>query len=396
MYQRLFIGVYLLLSGIINAQELLVTNINDSGAGSLRQAVLDVEIAGTVIRFDNSLAGETITLLSPIEVETVISIQGRLEGARVAISGGSTTNIFIVDDGVFLDIVNLDFINGNAESGGAISVDGTGSEVAIMFSQFLNNTATSGAAINNSGGRVSVFSSVFSGNTADGVFSVGGAINNTGGGALLIRNSTFSGNNSLSGDGGAIANLSGDLEIANSTIVGNFAESFAGGISNNAVSSISNIRNTIVAGNNTESGNGLDIGNLADISAISSGGGNFIGAVQESTTGGTVGIFIQTNDQTGIVGMRLNPMLGELADNGGLTLSHHPLNGSLVIDAGVNINLPQEDQRFSGFQRLINGAVDTGSIEVQFIDEQFFLDGFEGLSEACCHLSELRGVIRMQ
>jgi hypothetical protein len=41
-----------------------------------------------------------------------------------------------------------------------------------------------------------------------------------------------------------------------------------------------------------------------------------------------------------------DPQLGLLADNGGPTDTHALLPGSPAIDAGINANCPDEDQRF--------------------------------------------------
>ena len=45
----------------------IVTSVNDSGAGSLRQAISNA-ISGTTIYFDPSLAGQTITLASQLDI----------------------------------------------------------------------------------------------------------------------------------------------------------------------------------------------------------------------------------------------------------------------------------------------------------------------------------------
>ena len=47
------------------AGETVVTNANDSGAGSLRQAIADTAAGGTII-FNNSLSGGTIRLASQL------------------------------------------------------------------------------------------------------------------------------------------------------------------------------------------------------------------------------------------------------------------------------------------------------------------------------------------
>jgi hypothetical protein len=62
-----------------------------------------------------------------------------------------------------------------------------------------------------------------------------------------------------------------------------------------------------------------------------------------------------------------DPVLGPLQDNGGPTFTHALLPGSPAIDAGdPNFTPPPlYDQRGPGFDRVVNGRIDTGSFEVQ-------------------------------
>ncbi len=372
-HYRLQILIVFLIAQTINAETLIVSNNNDAGAGSLRQAVLDAS-AGDEIVFNNSLAGQTIQLGSSINIGFDLNIQG-LGADQLTLSGGNSTRMFTIQAAAEVSISGLEFVDGNAAAGGAISNSGAGTVLTITDSQFLNNFAgSSGGAIDNNGATLNIFNSTLSGNTTP---SLGGAINNAGSGFLMIRNSTLSGNQSTGFDGGAITNLGGTLDIANSTVVNNFAFNFAGGIGNNSPSNISNIRNTIVAGNTTGTGNGLEFGNLAGTGAIVSGGGNLIGVAQGAGQGNTLGVFNQAGDQFGTVANPLDPMLGGSDMNGGTTLTHLPQIGSPAIDQGVNLDLPANDQR--GLARVSNAVVDAGSVEIQAgLAEEFFINGFEG------------------
>ena len=62
-----------------------------------------------------------------------------------------------------------------------------------------------------------------------------------------------------------------------------------------------------------------------------------------------------------------DPLVGPLRDNGGPTLTHKLLSGSPAIDAGDPSFTPPPfyDQRGPGFDRVVNGRIDTGSFEVQ-------------------------------
>lgn len=353
------------------AETLTVTNNNDTGAGSLRQAVSDA-VDGDEIVFDAALFDTTITFGSAISITQDIQITG-IVGNVITLDGNDATRHFTIS-GATVEISNLTLTNGNAAPGGSMSL--TGSNVTITNSMLINNNSGSnGGAIDNGTTTLTLINSTLSNNTTG---NFGGAINNPGGSLLTIRNSILS-NNTTGNDGGAITNLGGTLDISNSTVINNTAQNCGGGIGN--IGTIINVQNTIVSGNNGMGLGGLppadDFCNLGAPTAVTSAGGNLIGQV--SATDGTVGVFNQENDQTGTPANLLDPLLGPLADNGGPTLTHLPLDSSPAIDAGLNTaTLPATDQR--GLPRLMNGNVDIGSVETQGDgpDEVFFANGFEG------------------
>ena len=219
------LSIYSLPAG---AATFTVTNLDDSGPGSLRQAILDANAAAgdDTIAFQSGLSG-TILLASQIEPGNQnLTING--PGASVlAISGNNVTRIF-AGNSMAITINNLTLKNGRSSTGGAIYSGGT---MTINQCVLSNNVSTgTGGAIDNLG-TMTITNSILSGNSA--VYQ-GGAINNRE--TLTVSNSTLSGNsatataaNTSAGWGGGIYSYPGSmLTIANSTLSGNSATNSSG------------------------------------------------------------------------------------------------------------------------------------------------------------------------
>src|SRR5580704_6729782 len=332
----------------------LVTNTNDSGTGSLRQAVANTQ-SGDAVNFDPSLDGQTITLTSgtiyindsicitgpgPSELtvsgnqnQTIFSIPG---GVSATISGLSLTagkalmNGGAIDSRGVLSVLNCDIYGNTAPvAGGGICNDALeGATLTVTDSTISDNIAMNdGGGIANFGNTVTVSDSTISGNSApggagamandtagglgtitliDSVISnktgVVGGITNQNGCALILKNSTVAGNQSTDTSfGGGVENGPlGSATITNCTISGNSTLGSGGGIDNSAsTTGVVNLLNTIVAGNSSQSS-----GNDCD-GKINSLGNNLI----QNTTGASG---LLETDQQGV-----NPMLGPLANNGG-------------------------------------------------------------------------------
>ena len=103
-----------------------ITNTNDSGAGSLRQALVDAH-DGDTIDFDSSLNGQTITLTSgQLIVDKSVTITG--PGAdQLSVNGNATSRVLYIAPGKTVIIADLTITNGHAsenfsdDSGGASS-----------------------------------------------------------------------------------------------------------------------------------------------------------------------------------------------------------------------------------------------------------------------------------
>ena len=76
---KMVLGLGMVLGFSANAQ-IMVTNTNDSGAGSLRQAVIDAE-AGSTITFDADIDGNTIMLENEILFPKALDMESRFNMA---------------------------------------------------------------------------------------------------------------------------------------------------------------------------------------------------------------------------------------------------------------------------------------------------------------------------
>ena len=323
----------------------IVTTTADSGAGSLRQALLDVCDAGT-ITFSNSTANSavnfydgtahTITLTSgELAIASNVTITG--PGANVlTISGGNASRVFNISGGVTATLDRLTIANGKVTGS-----DNRGGGILNAGTLTLANSTVSGSSVITSGnlsanrgggiynnGTLTVLNSTLSTNVVGDDTNFGGGINNEGG-TVVVVNSTISGNSASNGNnqGGGIYCFSGTINITNCTISGNSANSGAGttggGILN--FSGTVDARNTIIAGNTA--GQGPDVRG-----SFASQGHNLIGKSDGST-----GFINGTNsDQVGTSALPIDPKLGGLSNNGGPTQTLLPALGSPVINAAAD------------------------------------------------------------
>jgi hypothetical protein len=350
---------------------LVVTNNNNSGEGSLRQAILDANsLAGPdTIVFAPNVRGSIVLESWLPSINESVSILG--PGARLlAIDGNQQQRLLWSDSQHFvtINVKDLTFQNGystfsgvgisgyqdtliissciisnNVSTGTAAGIGNTEGKTAIYNSTIDNNRATGGAGgLSSQGGKLWMFGCTISNNSVDtDPVSGGGGI--AAGGEIELINCTVSGNHhSLRGGGIYIYGLTSTLKLKYVTITGN-SSGDGGGISTTEISSLS-ASHTIIAGNSAES-------NSPDLAAtLYSEGYNLI----ESTDGATI-----TGDLTGNI-LDTDPMLFSLTSNGGPTKTHALQTGSPAIDAGKPGPGIPNDQR--GIQRPQDGTGDGQSI----------------------------------
>jgi len=235
-----------------------VTNLLDSGAGSLRDAIASTPTGG-IIDFQAGLTG-TITLTSgELVINNKLTITGPGAGS-LAISGGNTSRVFDLPASTSsLALFGLTIENGSSVGTGAVGSGNTGwgggienyGTLSITNCTITGNYANFGGAGIDNWGPFTISGSVVSNNTTNpslgggggGIYTANGTVTATGdtftgnsgqgggaiinnSGTLLIDSSTFSQNHA--GVGGGVFNVFGKGTITNSTFSGNYADTSAG------------------------------------------------------------------------------------------------------------------------------------------------------------------------
>lgn len=134
--------VLLIAPGAARAATLSVTNTNDGGAGSLRQAIADAA-PGDTITFAPDVRG-TITLTSgQLQISKSLTISG--PGANVlSVSGNNASRVFLIDNRSTVGISGLTISNGNVNSGGGGILVAVFSTLTLNDCTVSNNTASVG------------------------------------------------------------------------------------------------------------------------------------------------------------------------------------------------------------------------------------------------------------
>jgi len=303
-----------------------VTNCNDSGPGSLRQAVLGAA-SGDTVSFALSPSCSTITLTSgAIDVATDITIDG--PGATIlAVSGDDASPVFDVVKNVTAAISGLTIENGKALGYGFIKAGGgivNSGSLALSDATVSDNSADIGAGISNDG-TLTVTGSTFTGNnsTQRGSGS-GGALDNDG--TATIIDSTLSGNKS--GSGGAIDNV-GSLTIASSTLSGNTAGPEGGGISNDGTVVVTN---SSISDNTANEGGGISNAGAGPMSTVTITASTLSG---NSTSGYGGGI---DNGEEGAITIANSTLEGNAARRGGGGIENYGVTvgpGTVTVTNGT-------------------------------------------------------------
>ncbi len=391
------------------AATITVINTNDSGAGSLRQAISDA-VPGDTVAFEPALTGSTISILSPISINKDLTIDGSGLTTPLTISGGDTVRVIEIGSGKTVTISHLVMADGyHADYAGGVLNYGTltlshctvtGNEavgqvgggianvsVLTITNSMITDNATGGigggisnepgalmtisnstisgndsgswgGGIHNNQADVTIIDSTFYNNTAIGSTLDGGGIRNLDG-SLTVTGSTFYGN--VSYEGGAIATQGGDVTISNSTLYSNNATNDGGGIYN--LNGSLTVSNSTIAGNTAVHGGGIWNASalfLKNNILIDNGVADCF-----NSASGTIAINVNNLIEDGSCSpdYTFDPMLGILTDNGGPTMTMALPAESPAIDVGDDVFCEATDQR--GVSRPQGDHCDVGAYEYE-------------------------------
>lgn len=426
---------------------------------TVREAIIEANNTPdeNLINFQNGLTGTILLTAGQLIVSSNMTIDG--PGARaVSINGGDASRVFLIATPILggdftANIDGLNITNGTAFPVGGLAGDGGGilngallgvvsgkSTLNLTEVSIIGNEATSvgGGLATRLGAETNITRSLVADNISNAFPFVpggdvgGGGLSNAALSTTNISNTTVSRNTSLAAAGG-ILNAAGTLNMTNNTISHNRSVLVGGGV----VSlvgviqplGVTYLRNTIIARNDALfTTNIISSDVLGVLGSFQSLGNNLIGNNFSAEANFTASAFVNTtplpNAQADLVGnvvianQIIDPLLDNLANNGGPTDSRLPAQNSPAMNRGNNCvvtntcavnpggNNPPfaltTDQRGAGFPRLFDTAVEIGAIEVPLgitsanvtISGRVTVDTEKFVSGVTIRISDMNGATR--
>ncbi|HXD87583.1 MAG TPA: choice-of-anchor Q domain-containing protein, partial [Urbifossiella sp.] len=317
----------------IAQNDFVVTNTNDSGEGSLRQAILNAEQLPNPqpVTFLPALAGQTISLFTSESSDlgnSAFDITGTvvIDGSGEVLANGSEASsfrFFFVEGEGDLTLENLELkggtargadgtggSGGNAGFGGAIFNQGT---LTIRNSTLDGNEASGGSGSGFGSGSGSGSANEF-GN--DGGFGEGGGFGivdggfggfggggggfqeggSAGDGGFGAENGNGANGGAGAGMGGAVFNFGGTVDIINSTLTGNIAQGGDAG-AQGLGGGFFNLNGTAQVVNSTFAANNADAG--GSLYNFSFAGGQGVEGIQDANATLANSIFVDSKNAAG-------------------------------------------------------------------------------------------------
>lgn len=271
---------------------------------------------------------------------------GTLQFTDGAVTGNEEGGIY--NDGATATVAGLKIAENTGGSGIHNRGQGNMARLTVTNSSVLSNSGTSGAGILNEGPQATatVEDTEITANVAT---AGGGGINNNG--SFTLKHSTVSAN--VARSGGGIDHNGSTLAMTNVTLSGNSASDNGGGLHSRTSSTLTNVTVSGNSASGADTGANIYVdGDSAQVTfantivAYPGAGGNCVnnaGAVYSS------GYNLDSENSCSFFAIgdlnNTDPLLGLLADNGGVTPTHLLLTGSPAIDAGDGGTCPLIDQR---------------------------------------------------
>lgn len=409
----------------------VVASCEDSGPGTLREAVASAPPGSTIDLSALPCPDRTITLTSgeiAFQNDAELTMTGmslpRPEGVTIPqaiLDGNGASRIFSQHGAGTLSLFAIELRHGHsAQPGGCLASEGDvalteslvdGCEVvatefgagvgggvyvagalALDSSVIRDNLATGESSVN--GGGASAGSLLMAYSTVSGNSAIATSVFGFGGGLYVmshaqITNSTISGNRAtdlggieLVGDGGTAR-----LRIADTTISGNVGGSIGGLL---ALQSPVKIASSTIAFNTATNGGtgGLAVGNSPVLESTIAADNVGLDVAEQCLTPpcglvveGADNLIVATDMPVPPETIDTDPRLLPLANNGGRTLTHALLAGSPAIDRGNVLGADtgplDYDQRGPGYPRVVEVAADIGAFEFRAAPDFIFIDGFD-------------------
>ncbi len=343
-------GMYLLSSSPTLKNIIFSDNLAAYGGGMQNQSgspiLTNVDFSGNTV---TNHGGGMYNLYSSNPILTNVTFSSNSAG-----NGGGMYNYVSCSPALTNVTFSGNTVSGNG--GGMLNFDQSNPTLNNVV--FSDNTATTwgGGIYNSSNCNSNLTNVIFSGNSAG----------EAGGGMLnehshpTITHTTFSNNTAY--NGGGMHNSESSPTLTNVTFSGNSANYSGGGISNSYF--YGTLTNVTFYGNTaTASGGGMH--NYRTSAVVTNA--IFWGNVPDQILNGYYGSAIVTYSiiqgdtvWDGLGNLNTDPLLEDLADNGGFTQTHALGDLSPAIDAGSPTLCPAMDQR--GFHRPIDGDENTSEI----------------------------------